>query len=224
MTNSETFDDRQRRIRQLSHGETTNPSLIEFVKQGDTESWNTFVKIYQPLVAHWCQRARLTSTDIDDISQNVFASVSRSIVTFKKRTPDDTFRGWLRNITQKRIADYFRRKSNEVPPLRSDDSQGYLAQLSEPEPPPETDPESRKASRDVFRKALEAVRSKVEERTWLAFWRTTVDEQSAPDVAEELGMTDDAVRKAKSRMKIRLRLELGTLFDEIIRDAGVKLE
>jgi uncharacterized protein YjiS (DUF1127 family) len=37
-------------------------------------------------------------------------------------------------------------------------------------------------------------------------------------------MTDDAVRKAKSRMKMRLRLELGTLFDEIIRDAGVTLE
>jgi RNA polymerase sigma-70 factor (ECF subfamily) len=217
---SEQTDDRPR----PSYDEPTNPSLIEFVKQGDSESWNTFMGIYQPLVGHWCRRGKLGSTDIDDVSQNVFASVATSIASFQKRTPDDTFRGWLRNITQKRIADHFRRKSNEVPPLHGDDSQGYLAQLSEPEPPPETDPESRKASREVFRKTLEVIRSKVEERTWLAFWRTTVDEQSAPDVAEELGMTDDAVRKAKSRMKMRLRLELGTLFDEIIRDAGVTLE
>jgi hypothetical protein len=37
-------------------------------------------------------------------------------------------------------------------------------------------------------------------------------------------MTGDAVRKAKSRMKTRLRLESGSLFDEIVRDAGVVLD
>jgi RNA polymerase sigma-70 factor (ECF subfamily) len=210
--------------RRFSHGETTNHSLIELVKQGDSEAWQTFMDIYQPLVALWCRGASLSPTDIDDVSQNVFASVSTSIGAFRKRTPADTFRGWLRNITQKRIADFFRKKSNEVPPLASDDSEGYLAQLREPELPPESDPESKKASLEVFRNVLEAVRNKVEERTWLAFWRTTVDEQSAPDIADELGMTGDAVRQAKSRMKARLRLELGTLFDEIVHDAGVAFD
>lgn len=210
--------------RRFSYGETTNHSLIELVKQGDPEAWQTFMGIYQPLVAMWCRGARLSPTDADDVSQNIFASVSTSIEAFQKRTPTDTFRGWLRSISQKRIADFFRKKSTEVPPLASDDSEGYLAQLREPEPPPKSDPESHKASREVFRNALEAVRNKVEERTWLAFWRTTVDEQSAPDIAEELGMTGDAVRKAKSRMKTRLRLELGSLFDEIVRDAGVALD
>jgi len=210
--------------RQFTHGETTNHSLIELVKQGDREAWRTFMSIYQPLVAMWCRGARLSPTDADDVSQNVFASVSTSIGAFQKRTPADTFRGWLRSITQKRVADFFRKKSNEVPPLAGSDTEGYLAHLREPEPPPESDPESQKASREVFRKALEAVRNRVEERTWLAFWRTTVDEQSAPDIADELGMTGDAVRKAKSRMKTRLRLELGSLFDEIVRDAGVSLD
>jgi RNA polymerase sigma-70 factor, ECF subfamily len=222
MTTAANFDDSS--PRRFSHGETTNHSLIELVKQGDAEAWQTFMGIYQPLVAMWCRGAKLSPTDVDDVSQNVFASVSTSVSAFQKRTSADTFRGWLRNITQKRIADFFRKKSNEVPPLAGDDSEGYLAQLREPEPPPESDPESKKASREVFRKALEAVRNKVEERTWLAFWRTTVDEQSAPDIADELGMSGDAVRKAKSRMKTRLRLELGSLFDEIVRDAGVALD
>ncbi len=208
----------------VSHGETTNNSLIDLVKQGDRESWQTFMSIYQPLVAMWCRGARLSPTDADDVSQNVFASVSTSIGAFQKRSSSDTFRGWLRNITQKRVADFFRKKSIEIPALASVDAEGYLAQLREPESPPESDPESQKASREVFRKALEAVRNKVEERTWLAFWRTTVDDQPAPDIADELGMTHDAVRKAKSRMKTRLRLELGSLFDEIVSDAGVSLD
>jgi RNA polymerase sigma-70 factor (ECF subfamily) len=222
MTTAANSDDGSQR--RFSHGETTNHSLIELVKQGDPEAWQTFMHIYQPLVAMWCRGARLSPMDADDVSQNVFASVSKSIGAFRKRTPADTFEGWLRNITQKRVADFFRTKSNEVPSLASDDSEGYLAQLREPEPPPESDPESQKASREVFRNALEAVRNKVEERTWLAFWRTTVDEQPAPDIADELGMTGDAVRKAKSRMKMRLRRELGSLFEEIVRDAGVAMD
>lgn len=212
------------RPRRVSHGETTNPSLIELVKQGDPEAWKTFEGIYRPLVTLWCRIAKLSPNDADDVSQNVFASVYRSIGSFEKRNADDTFRGWLRDITQKRACDFFRSKSTEVQVLGSNDAQSFLAQLSQPEPPPETDPESRKASREVFEKALEAVENKVEPRTWRAFWRTTVDEQPAPDVADELGMTNDAVRKAKSRMKTRLRLELGSLFDEISRDAGVSLD
>lgn len=219
---SEDPDERARRMRHI-HGETTNHSLIDLVKHGDAEAWETFMKIYEPLVAYWCRCARLSAADTDDVCQNTFASVHQSIGSFEKRTPDDTFRGWLRRITQKRTADFYRRKSNEVSPLQGDDPQSFLAQLSEPEPPPENDPESRKVSREVFRQALEAIRNKVEERTWLAFWRTTVDEQPAPDIADELGMTGDAVRKAKSRMKNRLRLELGPLFNEIVQDAGVAL-
>ncbi len=222
MTTAANFDNGSER--RFSYGETTNNSLIALVKQGDPEAWKTFMGIYEPLVAMWCRSAKLSLIDTDDVSQNVFASVSTSIDAFQKRTSTDTFRGWLRSITQKRVADFFRGKSNEVPPLNSHESEGYLAQLREPEPPPESDPESKKASQEVFRKSLEAIRDKVEERTWLAFWRTTVDEQSAPDIADELGMTRDAVRKAKSRMKNRLRLELGSLLDEIVRDAGVSLD
>lgn len=212
------------RPQRVSHGETTNPSLIGLVKQGDPEAWKIFEDIYRPLVTLWCRIAKLSPSDVEDVTQNVFASVYRSIGSFEKRDPDDTFRGWLRDITQKRACDFFRSKSNEVQVLGNSDPQGFLAQLSQPEPPPETDPESRKASREVFVKALEAVENKVEPRTWRAFWRTTVDDQSAPDVAEELGMTNAAVRKAKSRMKTRLRLELGSLIDEITRDAGISLD
>ncbi|NQV26793.1 MAG: sigma-70 family RNA polymerase sigma factor [Rhodopirellula sp.] len=222
MTTAANSDDGPQR--RSSYGETTNHSLIELVKQGEPDAWKTFMGIYQPLVAFWCRSTSLSPNDLDDVSQNVFTSVSTSIGSFRKRELTDTFRGWLRDITQKRIADFFRKKSQEIPPLASDDSEGYLAQLREPEPPPESDPESKKASLEVFRNAVEAVRNKSEERTWLAFWRTTVDEQPAPDIAEELGMTGDAVRKAKSRMKTRLRLELGSLFDEIVRDAGVSLD
>lgn len=58
------------------------------------------------------------------------------------------------------------------------------------------------------RRVLDAVRAEFEPRTWEAFWRIVVDEQSPADVAAAMGMTLPAVYKAKSRVLQRLRREL----------------
>jgi DNA-directed RNA polymerase specialized sigma24 family protein len=80
MTTAANFDDES--PRRFSYGETTNHSLIELVKQGDPEAWQTFMGIYQPLVAMWCRGAKLSPADVDDVSQNVFTSVSTSVGAF----------------------------------------------------------------------------------------------------------------------------------------------
>lgn len=210
-------------MRNTSFAQTTNQSLIDRLQRQDSHSWKLFVEIYRPLVTYWCRRGGLQGYDIDDVIQEVFTSVSKSITRFRKERPGDSFRGWLRTITRARIADFIRRATNSPQSRGGDEAQQFLAQLSEPEVSDEPDPEEQQASKQVFRKALEIVRSGVEEHTWQAFWRTTVDELNATEVADELGMTSAAVRKAKSRMTIRLRIELGPLLDEISRDAGVDL-
>lgn len=50
-------------------------------------------------------------------------------------------------------------------------------------------------------------RNEFEERTWQAFWLTTVEEKSPSLVAQTLEMTPAAVRQAKSRVLRRLREE-----------------
>ncbi len=162
--------------------------------------------------------------DVDDVCQDVFSSVAKSIVRFQKLNHRDGFRGWLRTITRARLADFVRRTTNSPRSPGGDEAHQFLSQLSEPVRNAETDAGEREASRDVFRQALEMARNGVEERTWQAFWRTTVDELNATEVGDELGMTSAAVRNAKSRMTIRLRIELGPLLDEITRDAGIDLD
>ena len=60
---------------------------------------------------------------------------------------------------------------------------------------------------------MELVRAGVEDRTWQAFWRVTVDGRPVADVADELGMTALAVYKAKYRVLRRIREELGDLLE-----------
>jgi RNA polymerase sigma-70 factor (ECF subfamily) len=61
----------------------------------------------------------------------------------------------------------------------------------------------------LYARALELVRSKFEARTWRAFWRVAVEGQAPAEIAADLGMTAAAVRKAKSRVLLRLREEIG---------------
>jgi len=62
-----------------------------------------------------------------------------------------------------------------------------------------------------LRQALDIIRREIQERTWDAFWRATVLEQSAADVGTELGMSEKSVRQAKYRVLCRLR--------ELLQDA-----
>ncbi len=60
---------------------------------------------------------------------------------------------------------------------------------------------------------LDLVRAEFESQTWEAFRRAVVEEQSPAEIAAELGMSVQAVYKAKSRVLQRLRQKLGGLLE-----------
>ncbi len=63
----------------------------------------------------------------------------------------------------------------------------------------------------LYQRALRLVQHQVENRTWTAFWKATVESRATAEVAAELGITPNAVRLAKSHVLRRLREEMGDL-------------
>ncbi len=63
-------------------------------------------------------------------------------------------------------------------------------------------------------RAVEQVRARVAEHSWRAFWQVDVEGRRAADVAQDLGMSVNAVDIAKARMLQRLRVELGHFDDD----------
>jgi RNA polymerase sigma-70 factor (ECF subfamily) len=127
---------------------------------------------------------------------------------FRKELAGDTFRGWLRRITQNKLHDHFRRAAREVGGAGGSSAREQLARLPGPEP---TEPDSKtddEGERILFGRALDLIRSEFAEQTWAAFWGVVVDGRSAIDVAADFGMTPGAVRVAKCRVVRRLREEL----------------
>src|SRR5207302_8436111 len=133
--------------------------------------WERLVNLYAPLVLHWCRCGGLQHHDVADVFQEVFQSVVAYVGGFRKERERDTFRGWLRRITQNKLRDHFRRLGREARGVGGSSACERLAQLPEPQPiEDELAPEE--ADRGLFARALGLIREEFEERTWAAFWRT----------------------------------------------------
>jgi RNA polymerase sigma-70 factor (ECF subfamily) len=65
----------------------------------------------------------------------------------------------------------------------------------------------------VVRRALELMREDFEPATWQACWRTVAEDQPTAEVATALGISENAVYIARSRVLRRLRRELDGLLD-----------
>ncbi len=191
----------------------TSRSLLARIQADEPGAWERLVNLYAPLVFRWCRRAGLQDQDVADVLQDVFHAVVTHVGRFRKEREGDTFRGWLRRITQNKLRDHFRKRGGEAQAAGGSSAQERLSQVPEP-PPTEADAAADDAGeRALFARALDLIRAEFEERTWSAFWRTAVEGRPARDVADELGMTPGAVRVAKSRVLHRLRQELGDVLE-----------
>ena len=185
----------------------TSLSLIERVRQSDPDAWRRLCDIYGPLVYRWARRAGLQDGDARDIGQEVFRTVALRIGDFRKQSLQDTFRGWLRTITRHKLGDYLRRTRDR--PLALGGGNGAEAMARAADAFDCEDPDaSIEEERTILHRALCAIRVEFEDATWQAFWRATVEEQPADQIAGDLGTSCGAVRQAKYRVLRRLRQEL----------------
>jgi RNA polymerase sigma-70 factor (ECF subfamily) len=192
-------------------GQVTPLSLLERVRAHDPQAWRRLVDLYRPLVLSWCGRAGVNATDAEDVAQETFTSAAANLERFHRDRPGDTFRGWLRAITRNHILLLFRRNRGHPQAAGGADA---LQQLQEvPDPLHEPGEDEAVELGQLYLRAVELVRGEFEERTWQAFWRTAIDDREPAAVAEELGMTPNNIRQAKSRVLRRLRQEVGDLLD-----------
>jgi RNA polymerase sigma-70 factor (ECF subfamily) len=193
---------------QIEASGSTSHTLLERIRVRDADAWRRFVHLYGPTIFEWARRASLQPQDAADVTQEVFQAVAQTVAKFRRDRPGDTFRGWLRTITQNKIRDYFRARPQYA--VGGPFVEEQLAKLAIEEP---TGRGPSASVAELSQRALDLIQAEFETSTWQAFLRTAVAEQSAADVARELGLSIAAVHKAKSRVLQRLRRELDGLLD-----------
>lgn len=199
--------------RNVNEDDSTSSSLLSRVRRNDGDAWTRFFTLYDPLVNLWCARSGLREPNIDDVKQEVFIAVRKYLVNFRKESPQDSFRAWLRTVTSTKVADFWRRHNADAVPVGGSDALHAIASV----PAPSDDSRDAELAEEkgvLYRRAVDLIKTDFKAKTWMAFWRTTIDGQRANDVAVELGISKNAVHMAKSHVLRRLREEFVDLIEE----------
>jgi RNA polymerase sigma-70 factor (ECF subfamily) len=184
----------------------TSISLLERLRSPDpAEAWERFVELYTPLLLYWARKRGLQPQDAADLVQDVFTVLVQKLPEFTY-DPGKSFRNWLRTVLFNKWRDRWRSPSLPV--------RGGEEALAEVAAPDDLDAfwegEHR---RHLLRRAMELMQAEFTPTTWKACWESAIEGRSAADVAAELGLTENAVYIAKSRVVRRLRQELRGLLD-----------
>jgi RNA polymerase sigma-70 factor (ECF subfamily) len=183
------------------------------MKTRDPQAWQRLTDLYGPLVFHWGRRHGLSPEDAGDLMQEVFGAVAVAIDRFLHSAGQGTFRAWLWTIARNKLRDHYRRTAHREEAAGGTEAGLRLSSLPEIWSDESVDVTDRSELQKLFRRALDQVRCEFEERTWQAFWLTTIDLRETSDVADELRLSTNSVRQAKSRILRRLRRELGDVGD-----------
>lgn len=191
----------------------TSVSLLDQLRvASNSEAWTRLVDLYGPLIRSWLRRQGLPTQDVDDVVQEVLTVVVRRVGEFDRQPRTGAFRRWLRTIAINCLRDFWRARRNKAQASGDDKVQALLEQWSDPESGLSKQWD-REHDRHVTQKLLELIRPHFEDKTWEAFHRVALLEQTPTEVAAALGLTVNAVFIAKSRVLTRLRQEGQGLID-----------
>jgi RNA polymerase sigma-70 factor (ECF subfamily) len=184
--------------------ETSLTWLGRLIDSPSIAEWQRLSDVYKPLIGSWVTRAGVAESDKDDLVQEVLMVVVRRVGEFEHQHPG-AFRGWLRAILANQLKKYFREHA-KLPCLIP------LDNICDP-----TSDESAIYDREhdeyLAARAMRIIEHEFEPATWLAFRLQVIDNRRPADVATEIGISVNAVIKAKCRVLKRLREALSRIID-----------
>jgi RNA polymerase sigma-70 factor (ECF subfamily) len=106
---------------------TSDEELISRIREGDKKSYDTLVREYLPKTYRRVRRF-VPIDDAEDVTQDIFLNLVRSLENFKGRS---AFSTWFNRIIANRVADYHRKMFRQKNRFVSDDD--IIAQEPYPE-------------------------------------------------------------------------------------------
>ena len=191
----------------------TSLTLLERAREHDEHAWERLTALYAPLVYRVCRVANVAPHDAADVVQEVFTAASRSLGTFHRDQPGDSFRGWLLTVAKNKIRDHFRRRAKSPPAAGGTAMQLQIQQVPELTWEKSGDGSQFDSDANLMRRAIDLVRDDFADKTWQAFWKTTIEGCDPQDVAQQLGISKSSVYQAKTRVLRRIREELEGMLD-----------
>ena len=192
--------------------ETRASLILRIADRGDAQAWDEFVRVYQPAIYDLACRQGLQHADAEELAQEAMLAVARAVERWVPDPQVGRFRNWLSRIARNLSVNFRSRRKHQVWGTGNSGMQSLfdeqcnqkevLSQFFELE-----------YQRAVFQCAAKHVQNEVKEKTWQAFWLSTIGGEPMADVARQLDLSIGAVYIARNRVIARLRVEVRRIED-----------
>ena len=174
---------------------TTSLTMLEKIAEGDEISWNRFAEMYSPLIRVCGRSWGLTVAERGELVQDVLVNFFKASKTFRYDRLKGRFRTYLRTIVRNCTFAIIRKRGD----VADDAACMKLIDCAFDE---KWDAEWHNY---LLSEAIRVMQSEMEPLSWLSFERYVLRNEPPAKVANELGVTVNAVYINKSRTLDQLR-------------------
>ena len=196
------------------NNESTRSSVLRAVAGTENEAaWQRLFDLYAGFVFSIARSKGLNDADADDIVQNVFADLARTLPTFTYDRAKGRFRSYLASLVHWRVMDKLKAGRRDVDlksafladakammSLRSDGDSPSPAAISADE-----DFEEREWQAAALDEALRRIKPEVRPEHYAAFVASAVEGQDTETVTRLYGLTSDNLYQIRRRLTAKLR-------------------
>ncbi|MDG3008024.1 sigma-70 family RNA polymerase sigma factor [Paludisphaera mucosa] len=202
-------------------GETTDGDLLERLGDwADHEAWAECVRRYDRAIRRHVRSYRFGPAATEDLCQRIWIELARRMRGYRY-DPGRRFRSWLGRLCRSRAVDHWRRRRAEEARAGASPPEGFDRVAIEEEPEGDASPGLPALLREAAR-VQEAVRRRVDARTWDVFWSIAVEDVPVREAAEAAGLSYAAAFAAQKRVRRMLREEAAGLESATRADAGAR--
>ncbi len=188
----------------------TEQELLNNIRQGHPRAFEQLVELHRNQVVNICYKFLHNREDAEDIAQEVFLEVYKSISTFRKEAKLST---WMYRIAVAKSLDYLRKQKRKK---RFGQVRQLLGLKAETEHVPaslHTNPEKELEKQERFRILQDAIDSLAENQK-IAFTLSKYDGLSYAEIAEVMGTTISSVESLIHRAKKNLQKKLYHYYEQ----------
>ena len=192
---------------------STNLDLLAAVQSQCKRSWPVFVQKYTRLLERWCEEWQATGEDTEDVIQETLIELFRRINDYKLN-PNTTFRAWLRKVAYFRYlrmlnkhrrlttftdAPYAIEEDNCKILITSQACDSFMQLIDQ------------MADQELVEMACRRIAGRISKENWAIFCRREREGVPSKTVAEEFGISANAVDVITFRVRKMIRAELEML-------------
>jgi RNA polymerase sigma factor (sigma-70 family) len=195
----------------------TRSSLLLRLKNWDDEkSWQEFDGMYRRLVYGFARRSGLSHEESEEVTNDVFVRIAKTIQEFESNPERGSFRGWLMTLARWRVNDKFRGRPKDGQARHgapSDDRTSTIDRI--PDPRDESEHWDKEWQERLLETALERMARRAQAKHFQVFELHFRQHWPVLRISRALGINPAAVYLINHRLTKQLTAEIAELRDRL---------